>query len=358
MKGNTFRFVSLVCVVALSISAANAQQICSNSTGTNNGFYYSFWKDSGNACMTLGSGGNYSSSWSNSTNNWVGGKGWNPGARRVVNYSGSYSASGTSYLSLYGWTRNPLVEYYIVENWVNYNPSTGSSRLGSVNTDGSTYDLYRTQRVNQPSIDGTQTFYQYWSVRQSKRSSGTINVGAHFDGWAQSGLQLGSHDYQIIATEGYQSSGQSNITVSQGSTTSSSSTSSTSSSSSSSSSSSTTTTSSSGGSKTIVVRARGTVGGEQISLTVNNTTIGSWTLNTSMNNYTATTTLSGGINVNYTNDSGNRDVQVDYIQVNGSTRQAEAQTTNTGLYANGRCGGGSNSEWMHCNGYIGFGNTP
>ena len=46
------------------------------------------------------------------------------------------------------------------------------------------------------------------------------------------------------------------------------------------------------------------------------------------------------------------------IQVNGQTRQSESQTYNTGLYANGRCGGGSNSEWMHCNGAIGYGNTP
>jgi hypothetical protein len=83
-----------------------------------------------------------------------------------------------------------------------------------------------------------------------------------------------------------------------------------------------------------------------------------WTLGTSMQNYTASTSLSGGITVEFFNDSGNRDVQVDYIIVNGQTRQSEAQTYNTGLYANGRCGGGSNSEWMHCNGAIGYGNTP
>ena len=57
----------------------------------------------------------------------------------------------------------------------------------------------------------------------------------------------------------------------------------------------------------------------------------------------------------FTNDGGGRDVQVDYIIVNGETRQSEDQSFNTGLYANGSCGGGGNSEWMHCNGAIGYG---
>ena len=57
----------------------------------------------------------------------------------------------------------------------------------------------------------------------------------------------------------------------------------------------------------------------------------------------------------FTNDGGSRDVQVDYIIVNGETRQSENQSSNTGLYANGSCGGGWNSEWMHCNGAIAYG---
>jgi GH35 family endo-1,4-beta-xylanase len=109
------------------------------------------------------------------------------------------------------------------------------------------------------------------------------------------------------------------------------------------------------GSSTIVVRARGTAGGESITLRVDNSNVATWTLSTSYQTFSASTNLTGGITVAFTNDGGNRDVQVDYIIVNGETRQSENQSYNTGLYANGSCGGGSNSEWMHCNGAIGYG---
>jgi hypothetical protein len=215
----------LLCTLTLFVSTAIARTLTSNETGTHDGFYYSFWKDSGDATFELLEGGRYRSQWNTSTNNWVGGKGWNPGGPRIVNYEGYYGVdnSQNSYLALYGWTRNPLIEYYVVESYGSYNPATcsGGQDYGSFQSDGATYNVRRCQRVNAPCIEGDNcTFYQYFSVRSPKKGfgniSGSITAQNHFNYWASQGLNLGTHDYMVFATEGYQSSGSSDITVSEG----------------------------------------------------------------------------------------------------------------------------------------------
>lgn len=183
-------------------------------TGTNNGFYYSFYTDgTDTVTYTNGAAGNYALTWSGA-GDVVGGKGWATGSARAITYTANYQPSGNSYLAVYGWTTSPLVEYYILESYGTYNPASSLTHKGTVTSDGATYDIYEGIRTNAPSIQGTATFNQYWSIRQSRRTSGTVTTANHFNAWGSLGLSMGTFNYQIVATEGYDSSGTSTVTVS------------------------------------------------------------------------------------------------------------------------------------------------
>jgi endo-1,4-beta-xylanase len=99
-------------------------------------------------------------------------------------------------------------ETYILENYGAYNPGSAGQRKGSLTVDGGTYDIYEVKR--------SATYIQYWSIRQQKRTSGTVTTGAHYDKYNSLGLHFNpatNATYQIVSTEGYGSTGSSDITV-------------------------------------------------------------------------------------------------------------------------------------------------
>ena len=140
------------------------------------------------------------------------------GSNRQVKYTGTYDPMGPGYLSIYGWTRDPLVEYYVVESHGDLKPSEPWTPKGNFTFEEGTYELYMSTRVQKPSIVGTNTFPQYWSVRTEARIGGTVSMARHFEAWQNAGMELGTHEYMLVATEGYTSgnvtsSGTSNIAI-------------------------------------------------------------------------------------------------------------------------------------------------
>jgi hypothetical protein len=213
----------LTFLLLFGIAEVMAQTFTNNATGTKDGYYYEFWMQQDkakNGSMTLNAGGTFTTQWTN-TFNILSRKGKKfddtksykeLGTMSVDFECNPYSPSGTSYLCVYGWTRNPLIEYYIVESWNNYNPSSGGQSGGSVTIDGSSYTLAKGTRTNQPSIDGTSTFSQFFSVRQNKRTSGKISISEHFKAWEAKGWQLGKMNEVSFCVEGYDCSGNAAVT--------------------------------------------------------------------------------------------------------------------------------------------------
>ncbi len=202
-------------VTVLASPANAATQICSNQTGNNGGNYFQMWSNGqGSACITLNSGTSYSTSWKG-IGDFVAGVGWNPGSNRTVNFSTNLSASGgTSLVSLYGWSTGPLVEFYVMENYVGSPPTAGTFK-GTLNSDGGTFNIYEHQQVNQPSIQGTATFEQYLAIRTSPTRSGTVTFTNYVNAWASHGMNLGARTYEIMATESFGGgSGSSSVSIS------------------------------------------------------------------------------------------------------------------------------------------------
>jgi endo-1,4-beta-xylanase len=200
-------------------SAKAATQICSNQAGTNGGSYYQMWSSGqGSACITLNSGTSYSAAWSG-VGDFVAGVGSNPGTTSTKTFSSSLNANGgTTLISLYGWSTNPLVEYYVEENYSG-SPNTAGTYMGQMTSDGGTYNIYEHQQVNQPCITGNScTFEQYLAIRTTPVSSGTITFSNFVNAWASHGMHLGTLNYQILATEAWGGgSGSDSVTLNGGS---------------------------------------------------------------------------------------------------------------------------------------------
>lgn len=109
-----------------------------------------------------------------------------------------YTKKGTagdyySYIGIYGWTKTPLHEYYIVDDHFAGTPAYpyGGNKMGCYTLDGDTYNLYKVQRYNAPSIIGTSNYEAIYAIRCNTRHCGHVSVSEHFKKWEDLGIKLG-----------------------------------------------------------------------------------------------------------------------------------------------------------------------
>ena len=218
------------CPVATPLKGG--KQYCSNSKGnvSGGGYSYELWAEgNGSGCMTVyGADANFSATWTN-VEDFLARIGLNFDQTKTPAQIGTISAdfaetktgnTGLVYVGIYGWTVNPLREYYILEDWGTTKPAgvasdgTPRDKMGTITVDGAVYDVWKKTRTNKPAITGdNKTFDQYFSIRQTARQCGHISISEHFSKWAGLGLQLGNLYETKILLESQDSTGTIDFTT-------------------------------------------------------------------------------------------------------------------------------------------------
>ncbi|WP_166384154.1 MULTISPECIES: glycoside hydrolase family 11 protein [unclassified Polaribacter] len=186
--------------------------------GNQNNFFYSIDAEDqlGTINITSPNGnGHFNFTW-NGVRQVVGGLGWRNTQRISVGYNiGSVTTDNNlKFVGLYGWTRSPLTEFYVCERGPGalFNAASAGTNYTANNH---TYVMTKSQRIQQPSIDGTQTFWQVqgrWGGA-ALNSNNSINVGTHLDNFkgalgADFGLNFatpagGTDAYMVFGCEAY-----------------------------------------------------------------------------------------------------------------------------------------------------------
>ncbi len=177
-----------------------------NSQGGSNNLAWQIWSNQGSGTLTTFSTPAFSAAWNNS-GDYLGRLGfeWGNGGKTYDQYGTitagftfkkNGSGGGFSYIGIYGWSTNPCVEWYILDDSFGQMPFTpyNSGQKGSPTMiDGENYKFYSNStngtggsRCNQSS------WSQFWSIRQKARQCGTITISDHFKAWDAAGMKLGN----------------------------------------------------------------------------------------------------------------------------------------------------------------------
>lgn len=178
----------------------------------NSGYHYELWFQYGNGSMTYYDNGTFSAKWKG-TNEFLVRVGRVYDGSKTFDQYGNFSAdfklskTGTaeySYIGIHGYTENPLVEFFIVEDWFSVpDPQYLGEKKGEFEVDGETYDVYTFIQNNHVSAQGNKSYPMFYSVRRTARQCGHVDITAHFKKWDELGLKLGNiSEIKMLAEAG------------------------------------------------------------------------------------------------------------------------------------------------------------
>ena len=176
-------------------------------TGKAGSLSYELWSNSysSSACITTFSTPAFSARWNNNSDflarvglDWGGGKTLDQlgTVTADLSFKKTGSAGGYSYIGIYGWSNNPCVEWYIIDDSFGSMPfnAYGMSGSGSATIDGETYKFFSgtTRGTGGSKCNGGESSWgQFWSIRQKARQCGTISITDHFNEWKKNNMALG-----------------------------------------------------------------------------------------------------------------------------------------------------------------------
>jgi endo-1,4-beta-xylanase len=174
-------------------------------SGTAGSLHWALWSNESGACMTTYSSPAFSVSWDSSGDvlarlglEW-GNTGkpyeeYGPIAAQIA-FEKTGSVDGLSFIGVYGWSENPCIEFYIVEDSFSGMPvDPGSTtETDTAEIDGGTYHLYTRPMsgTGGSRCSGALDWTQFYSIRQTARQCGQVSVTEHFDAWKKAGMRLG-----------------------------------------------------------------------------------------------------------------------------------------------------------------------
>lgn len=178
-----------------------------NTQGNAGGLSWSLWSNtlSSSACITTFSTSAFSARWNNNGDFLarIGLEFGNAGKtydqygtiKADFAYKKTGAAGGYSYIGIYGWSTNPCVEWYIVDDRWGTMPfnAYNSTLKGTIQADGADYKIFsnKTNGTGGSRCSGVSQWDQFWSIRQAARQCGTITISDHFKAWDAAGMKMG-----------------------------------------------------------------------------------------------------------------------------------------------------------------------